>query len=352
MTEAHTGKTRLICQDYPALTRYWFIACRSSALRHKPIGRTVLDTHLVLFRSETGQATALLDRCPHRNAPLSQGWMAHGRLVCPYHGWQFDTVGACRAVPGLCSTPQHPTRNVAAFPTVERDGFVWVWPHDASPSCAPYRFPLLHTPGYQSLIREYRFDAALPDALENFLDGTHTHYVHTGIIRTEGQRKRTVAIIRREAARVEVEYQDEGKQSGLISRLFGANVDVAFGRFIMPAIAQLEYRSGPHIRLLVHFCFTPETTTTLRVFVLLTAQVPRILRRIAPAIGGLLLRTVVNQDRTILKLQAENLRRFGGPRYTSTELDVVGPHILRMLKGIQLNQSEQALPERRVEMLM
>lgn len=350
MIEAHTSPT--IRQIYPALARHWLIACRSSDLRHKPIGRTVLDTHLVLFRSESGHATALLDRCPHRNAPLSHGWMTNGRVVCPYHGWQFDGAGACQAVPGLCGAPQHQTRRVAAFPVVERDGFVWVWPHDASPASAPYRFPLLDAPGYQSLTREYRFDAALPDALENFLDGTHTHYVHSGIIRTEGQRKRTVAIIRREAGRVEVEYQDEGKQSGLISQLFGAGVDVAFGRFIMPAIAQLEYRAGAQARLLVNLFFTPETATTLRVFVLATAQVPRVLRLIAPTIGGLLLRTVVNQDRAILALQAKNLGRFGEPRYTSTELDVVGPHILRMLKGTQPRPNDQPLPERRVEMLM
>lgn len=350
MTEAHTGES--VSRSYPALARHWLIACRTSDLRAKPIARTVLDTHLVLFRSATGHATALLDRCPHRNAPLSRGWLSNGRVVCPYHGWQFDGAGTCQAVPGLCGTPQHQTRRVAAFPVVERDGFVWVWPHNASPSSAPYRFPLLDAPGYQSLTREYRFDAALPDALENFLDGTHTHYVHSGIIRTEGRRKRTTAIIRRESDRVEVEYQDEGQQSGLISQLLGAGVDVAFGRFIMPAIAQLEYRAGAQTRLLVNLFFTPETANRLRVFVLVSAQVPRGLRLVAPTIGGLLLRTVVNQDRAILTLQAENLRRFGGPRYTSTELDIVGPHILRLLKNPQPRPNDQPLPERRVEMLM
>lgn len=349
MIEAHTGEG--VSQIYPALTRHWLLACRSSDLKHKPIARTVLDTHLVLFRSQSGHATALLDRCPHRNAPLSCGWIADGRVICPYHGWQFDSAGICQAVPGLCGTPQHPTRRVAAFPVVERDGFVWVWPHNASPTSTPYRFPLLDAPGYQSLTREYCFDAALPDALENFLDGTHTHYVHSGIIRTEGRRKRTLAIIRRGPDRIEVEYQDEGRQSGLISQLFGAGVDVAFGRFIMPAIAQLEYRAGADTRLLVNLFFTPETATRLRVFVLVTAQVPRLLRLVAPTIGGRLLRTVVNQDRAMLKLQAKNLRRFGGPRYTSTELDVVGPHILRLLKQPQ-PPSDQPLPERRVEMLM
>ncbi|HEX6288695.1 MAG TPA: Rieske 2Fe-2S domain-containing protein [Herpetosiphonaceae bacterium] len=351
MIETQPDSTARLSAIYPALARHWFIACRSDDLRRGPLARTLLDTHLVLFRGASGHATALLDRCPHRNAPLSRGWVTDGRVVCPYHGWQFDGAGRCQVVPGLCDTPEHRTRQVAAFPVVEHDGFVWVWPLDASPTRAPYHFPLLDAPGYQSLVREYRFEAALPDALENFLDGTHTHFVHSGLIRTEGRRKRTTAIIRRTPEQVEAEYHDEGRQSGLLSRLFGAGVDVAFGRFIMPAIAQLEYRAGPHTRLLVNLCFTPESSSTLRVFVLATAQVPRALRLIAPTLGGLLLRTVVKQDRAILRLQAENLRRFGGPRYTSTELDVMGPHILRMLRGIQ--QREQDEPaERRVEMLI
>ena len=339
-----------ICTLFPALTHHWLIACTAAELRDRPLARTVLGQHLALFRTAGGAPAAVLDRCPHRNAPLAAGWTTAGRIVCPYHGWQFDGAGACQAVPGLCGPAAHRARQVAAFPAVERDGFVWVWPHDASPTAAPYRFPLLDAPGYQSLRATYRFDAALPDALENFLDGTHTHFVHSGLIRTDGPRKRTTVIVRRAATQVEAEYLDEGQQSGLISRLFGAGVDVAFGRFLLPALAQLEYRAGPTTRLMVNIFFTPESTTTLRVFVLVTAQVPRLLRAAAPLLGGALLRTVVGQDRAMLQLQAANMARFGGPHYTSTELDVVGPHILRLLRGVA--GPTATWPERRVTMLM
>jgi phenylpropionate dioxygenase-like ring-hydroxylating dioxygenase large terminal subunit len=58
---------------------------------------------LVLFRSQ-GRAAALLDRCPHRNVPLSLGRvLADGRLECAYHGWQFDYEGVCRKIPGLAN---------------------------------------------------------------------------------------------------------------------------------------------------------------------------------------------------------------------------------------------------------
>ena len=43
------------------------------------------------------------DVCPHRGAPLHMGWVAevegHDCVVCPYHGWAFDSEGRLRDVP-------------------------------------------------------------------------------------------------------------------------------------------------------------------------------------------------------------------------------------------------------------
>ena len=47
------------------------------------------------------EPVALMDRCPHRAAALSQGRMtAAGYLQCAYHGWSFDgETGACTNIP-------------------------------------------------------------------------------------------------------------------------------------------------------------------------------------------------------------------------------------------------------------
>ena len=50
-----------------------------------------------------------------------------------------------------------------------------------------------------------------------------------------------------------------------------------------------------------------------------------------------LARYIFHQDARILRLQSEAVRRFGGESYVSTEVDLLGPHMWRLLK-----QAEQA----------
>jgi phenylpropionate dioxygenase-like ring-hydroxylating dioxygenase large terminal subunit len=336
--------------QFPRLRSYWYIVCASRQLGRRPLARTVLDTPLVIFRDGQGRPAALLDRCPHRNAPLSEGRQLDGNLACPYHGWQFDGQGVCRVVPGLCGPMEHPARNVAAYAATEQDGWVWVCPEPGSaPAAPPPRFAYLHARGYVSITGEGLVNAALPDAAENFLDGTHTHFVHAGLIRSEGQRKAVSAIVRRCANGVEAEYPDEGTQSGLISRLFGAGVDDMIGRFRLPSVAELEYRARGQVKMLITLCFTPETDTRQRIFAVVSGQAPPLLGGVAALAIRVLFRRVLAQDRGILEMQAANLNRFGGPQYVYTELDVLGPHILRLLKHGP-DPAAACTPEKRLRM--
>ncbi|HEX8823532.1 MAG TPA: Rieske 2Fe-2S domain-containing protein, partial [Archangium sp.] len=108
------------------LPQSWFILCASRELGRKPLARTLQGTPLVLFRNEAGRPAALMDRCPHRNVPLSMGKVVGGQLQCGYHGWRFDAAGQCRAIPGLLGEPEAKSRCASSFATREQDGFVWV----------------------------------------------------------------------------------------------------------------------------------------------------------------------------------------------------------------------------------
>lgn len=54
---------------------------------------------VAVFRNDTGDVFALLDRCPHKGGPLSQGIVFGTSVACPMHNW---TIGLCD---GQAQTP-------------------------------------------------------------------------------------------------------------------------------------------------------------------------------------------------------------------------------------------------------
>ena len=49
-----------------------------------------LDGDVAIFRTGDGRVFALMDRCPHKGGPLSQG-IVHGHAVaCPLHNWSIS----------------------------------------------------------------------------------------------------------------------------------------------------------------------------------------------------------------------------------------------------------------------
>src|SRR4051795_11057186 len=151
------------------VARAWYVACASRELElgAKPLARTILNTPLILFRRPDGKPAALLDRCAHRNAPLSLGRTVAGEIECAYHGWRYNDAGVCVKVPGLLGEADKTTRAVPRFQTREQDGFVWLYAEpDAQPCGAPYRLPPVVN-GYTEVRRTVEVESTLYAALEN-----------------------------------------------------------------------------------------------------------------------------------------------------------------------------------------
>ena len=103
----------------------WYAAIWSNDLQARPIGRTLLNEKVVLFRNGRGQAAALEDCCCHRAAPLSKGEVSRDYLACGYHGLKYDINGQCVEVPGQTMIPRG--AKVRSYPVCEKWGAVWIW---------------------------------------------------------------------------------------------------------------------------------------------------------------------------------------------------------------------------------
>ena len=61
---------------------------------------------VAVFRNDQDGVFALLDRCPHKGGPLSQGIVFGTSVACPLHNWTIDLEGGCAKAPDEGCTPK------------------------------------------------------------------------------------------------------------------------------------------------------------------------------------------------------------------------------------------------------
>lgn len=307
---------------HPLLFTHWYAVARSDEVGPKPVAASLLDTHIALARTSSGTLIALEDRCPHRHAPLSAGCISGDRLACPYHGWSFDVEGRLCDVPGLPAHIPRPNARIPAFATRELDGFVWLRPGETGAS-EPNAMIRAANPGTRRFLWHTCWPANVIDAMENFLDPMHTHFIHAGLVRRDARRVLATASMKTTAEGFAVEYRDVPAQSGLLYRLFESERTAERAHFAAPGSTRLEYVYANDSRVLIDLHFTPRTQDATDVFVALHVE-----GRWAPTWAVRLLvwpflKRVNAQDAEMLRLQARNKRRFGERKGASTSLDLV-----------------------------
>jgi len=61
---------------------------------------------VAVFRNADDQVFALLDRCPHKGGPLSQGIVFGTSVACPLHNWAIGLEDGCAKSPDEGCTPR------------------------------------------------------------------------------------------------------------------------------------------------------------------------------------------------------------------------------------------------------
>lgn len=320
----------------------WTAVTRSRSLGRRPLRVTLQDEAIVLFRD--GPAIhALPDRCPHRMAPLSGGKVSHGLIECPYHGWQFDGSGRCRAIPGHIG--DLPTVQLKPWQACERDGIIFLAPKDTATT------PYVHgVTGANPVLRlvESRTRGTVLDVAENILDATHTHYTHRGILRGLSAKRYRVRIdITGGPDWVEARYTGEDRQHGLVSTLLDEDRSVSIGRFRAPGIAELEFWGKRGLKLSTTFHLRPDGPDHTAGIGILAGPRESGLAHLKAALFLPFFRIALAQDRHILRECAENTPPDQKP--VIGPLDILRDDIARIMAG---QRPRAADTPRTVEMLL
>lgn len=65
-----------------------------------------------------GTLTAMDNVCLHEGGPLGQGTIENGKLICPWHGWEWD--------PSTGEASHDPKTKVAVYPIKQENGVVFI----------------------------------------------------------------------------------------------------------------------------------------------------------------------------------------------------------------------------------
>lgn len=259
----------------PFIRNQWYVAAWAEEITRTPLRRQILGHDIVFYRTGDGAPVALQNRCAHRSYPLDKGTINGDRIVCGYHGIEFNADGSCGLIPSLLSSPR--AMRVNAYPLIEQGPFVWIWMGKAESTDVGKLVvqPWFTEPEWTHVKGYFHMKANYLGLHENLLDLSHFPFVHGAMIgkpeHAEARPHVTVSgnvvhssVLHRGVA-LAPEYDAAAKLVHPINRVSEQSVP-------SPAIhvgkAILEDSSVPcqqHIRYVIH-CPTPETSTSTHYF--------------------------------------------------------------------------------------
>lgn len=292
--------------------------CSSTVLKEKELKKVYFQAiPLVLVRVKEA-VKAFYDFCPHRGVPLSDGKLIGNDIECVYHGWKFDAENGKNTF--IPVSQKNISCSLKAFYVIEKYGIIWASMNEKA------QFPQLFDEKTNIFLKG-EVKAKLENTLENFLEGSHTHYVHDGLIRKQNaKRQQMKAIFKPNDKGFEVIYEAEPLK-GILTKLIPKRFQVLTptAKFIFPNIAILEYFDQNN-RLISRFegilgVENEKTTYFARVFLNLGN-----LNFLIKPFAKLFFKKIIEQDKRILEIQEQNIQNFDFS-FVSDDSDLVGKQI-------------------------
>ena len=177
----------------------------------------ILGEDLIGFRTTSGDVGLVQNACPHRGASLFFGRNEEEGLRCVYHGWKFDTSGACLDMPSEPAESNFRSKvRARAYPCVERGSVVWTYmgPRETPPPLPAIEANML--PEGQYTVNVLMRECNWVQALEGDLDTVHVAFLHGGHLRLEQARPGTMGYygLRERAARFALKDTEYGVTYG------------------------------------------------------------------------------------------------------------------------------------------
>lgn len=178
----------------PLIRNCWYVCARGNELGRTPLARRLLDTDVVMYRTQSGAPVALRNRCPHRAFPLSKGRLEGDRLICGYHGMEFDPDGLCTRLPAVSHVPANAC--VQTYPIADRGPLTWIWmgaPDLADEALIP-DLHWLDSAEWGTVSDDFKIKTDYVAMHENLIDQTHFPFLHPNTVGTPEYARSTLEV--------------------------------------------------------------------------------------------------------------------------------------------------------------
>ena len=162
--------------------RFWLPALLPSELPEgdcPPVRLRMMNEDLVAWRNTDGSVGIMQNACPHRGASMFFGRNEENGLRCVYHGWKFDTEGACVDMPNepAESNFKHKIK-ATAYRAADWGGVIWIYmgPSHLAPELPQFEWCFL--PPEQKVISKWYQDCNYAQGMEGDLDTSHVSFLH------------------------------------------------------------------------------------------------------------------------------------------------------------------------------
>jgi phenylpropionate dioxygenase-like ring-hydroxylating dioxygenase large terminal subunit len=245
------------------LSQYWHPVAVAAEVDDRPRRATLLGQHLAVFRTADG-VRVFKDLCIHRGAALSLGTVRDGRIVCAYHGWEYDGSGRCVRIPALPSGHSIPARARAIpYRVEERYGLVWVALEE----------PVADVPGMPGDVHEdaayagevfsvLDWNTSAGRSTENSMDVSHFPFVHANLLGDPARPEQEPYELHEEEWGLWFRVEDQFWRS--MDGSFESRVDYDYVQWF-PFTMHLRFADGDRITL-VSVIASPTDATHTRVY--------------------------------------------------------------------------------------
>jgi phenylpropionate dioxygenase-like ring-hydroxylating dioxygenase large terminal subunit len=319
------------------LVDYWHVIGFADELeKGKSIQRNLYGVPILLWRDNDHKVFAVADVCSHKRSPLAVSDFDINEITCPYHGWKYNQKG------GLIEIPSSPhidiTKLKCALQTYlvrEQDGFIWVLLHCEAPQNEPISLSNFADNHWGNVHFQAAFDTNEELLIENFMDATHTAFIHEGIIRGFGEKVKHQIHLNVDENGVLVTFAETTEKVALgLGFLLGKNLKIKHtDAFLPPNLVKVDYYINDIHRFNAFIACTPTAEGKTQAFVRLSFNF-KYFNPFIKLVLPFLAKKVIQQDDDITRKQYQNQQIFDQQTDICIDCDLIHNKMSMVRKSI------------------